>query len=144
MEKAAAAFETGTEAFGEITGDAPETAGYRNRVVGSLYDFQEKLAIFDAGLDDRIVEICKVLVGSELQESQPEAVFDDLLFYKDPEGGSRLALMREGNAFASIGLPPEIYRDVGESYRNLIDAYGNETVIDMDWVMRSVSKAGGA
>ena len=144
MEKAAAAFETGTEAFGEITGDAPETAGYRNRVVGSLYDFQEKLAIFDAGLDDRIVEICKVLVGSELQESQPEAVFDDLLFYKDSEGGSRLVLMREGNAFASIGLPPEIYRDVGESYRNLIDAYGNETVIDMDWVMRSVSKAGGA
>ena len=143
MEKAAAAFETGADVFGKKTGTEPVTAGYTNRVVGSLYDFQEKLAIFDAGLDDRVVEICKVLVGSELQDSQPEAVFDDLLFYRDPEGGSRLALMREGNAFASIGLSSDIYHDVGESYRHIIDTYGNETVIDMDWVMRSVSKAGG-
>lgn len=142
MKDAAAAFEEGEEATGRERGFDSAASGYRNRVVGSLYDLQEKIAVFDAGLDDRILEICKVLIGSELQQSQPDAAFDDLLFYQDKEGGARFALMREGNAFASIALPREIYEEVGNRYKTLIDTYGDEKVIDMQWVMNSVSKAG--
>jgi hypothetical protein len=81
------------------------------------------------------------MIGSELQQSQPEAVFDDLLFYKDSTGG-RLALMRNGNAFASVSLSDDIYTAVGNHYKPLIDRFGDEKVIDMDWVMNSVNKAG--
>lgn len=144
MEKASAAFDEGmSEADGKHGFDAAGE-GYRNRVVGSLYDLQEKIAIFDAGLDDRIVEICKVLIGSELQETQPEAAFDDLLFYRSKEGENRLALMKEGNAFASISLPAEIMKEVGEMYRPLIDQFGGEKIIDMNWVLTSVNKAGNS
>ena len=79
MEDAAAAFDEGADAVEKERGFDPAGNGYRNRVVGSLYDLQEKIAIFDSGLDDRVVEICKVLAGSQLQESQPQAEFDDLL-----------------------------------------------------------------
>jgi hypothetical protein len=141
MKDAAAAFDEGAEEISAKRGFDPAQRGYRNRVVGSLYDLQEKIAIFDAGLDDRIVEICKVMIGSELQQSQPEAAFDDLLFYQDSTG-SRLALMRNGNAFASVSLPGDIYTAVGDHYKPLIDRYGDEKVIDMDWVMNSVNRAG--
>lgn len=141
MEEAAAAFREGLDEADGKRGFSAGEAGYRNRVVGSLYDLQEKIAIFDAGADDRVVEICKVLIGSELQESQPDAAFDDLLFYTDQQGEARLALMKEGNAFASISLPASIMKEVGEMYKTLIDTYGNETIIDMEWVMNSVGKA---
>ena len=140
MKDAEAAFDEGSEEAARERGFDPAQRGYRNRVVGSLYDLQEKIAIFDAGLDDRVVEICKVMVGSELQQSQPEAVFDDLLFYKDSTGG-RLALMKDGNAFASVALPREIYTAVGDHYNPLIDRFGDEKVIDMEWVMNSVNRA---
>ena len=140
MKNAQAAFDEGVDATFKERGFDHSKSGYRNRVVGSLYDLQEKIAIFDAGFDDRVVEICKVLIRSELQQSNPEAVFDDLLFYKD-SGGGRLALMREGNAFASISLPGDIYTEVADRYRPLIDQYGDEKVIDMEWVMNSVSRA---
>ncbi len=142
MQDALAAFDEGLDAAGKEKGFDPSEKGYRNRVVGSLYDLQEKIAIFDAGLDDRIVEICKVLIGSELQESQPDAVFDDLLFFRDGNGEGRLALMRAGNAFASISLPGDIYKEVGNRYKPLVDQYGDEKVIDMEWVMKSVNRAG--
>ena len=141
MKDALAAFDEGLDAAEKERGFDSAKKGYRNRVVGSLYDLQEKIAIFEAGLDDRVVEICKVLIGSELQESQPEAVFDYLLFYQDGNGNGRLALMREGIAFASISLPGDIYKEVGSRYKTLIDRYGDEKVIDMEWVMNSVNQA---
>ena len=140
MKDAAAAFDEGSEETVKERGFDPAQKGYRNRVVGSLYDLQEKIAVFDAGLDDRIVEICKVMIGSELQKSQPEAAFDDLLFYQDSTGG-RLALMKNGNAFASVSLPGDIYKAVGDHYKPLIDRFGDEKVIDMEWVMNSVNRA---
>ena len=140
MAKAAEAFKDGLEEAGEKRSFDARKEGYRNRVVGSLYDLQEKIAVFDAGLDDRIVEICKVMIGSELQKSQPEAAFDDLLFYQDSTGG-RLALMKNGNAFASVALPGDIYKAVGDHYKPLIDRFGDEKVIDMEWVMNSVNRA---
>jgi uncharacterized protein (UPF0212 family) len=143
MAKAAEAFEDGLEEAGEKRSFDARKEGYRNRVVGSLYDLQEKISVFAAGLDDRVVEICKVLIGSELQESQPDAAFDDLLYYRSGSGEDRLALMKEGNAFASISLPGDIYEEVKRRYQPLIDQYGNETIIDMEWVMNSVTKAEG-
>ena len=142
MEQASAAFEEGMDAAKKERGFDSAGSGYRNRVVGSLYDLQEKISVFDAGLDDRVVEICKVLAGSQLQESQPQAVFDDLLYYRDGSG-DRLALMKDGNAFASIALPPDFYKMVEDHYRPLIDRYGDEKVIDMEWVMNSVNQAQG-
>ena len=143
MAKAAEAFKDGLEEAGEKRSFDARKEGYRNRVVGSLYDLQEKIAVFASGLDDRVVEICKVLIGSELQESQPDAAFDDLLYYRSGSGEDRLALMKEGNAFASISLPGDIYEEVKRRYQPLIDQYGNETIIDMEWVMNSVTKAEG-
>ena len=143
MAKAAEAFEDGLEEAGEKRSFDARKEGYRNRVVGSLYDLQEKIAVFASGLDDRVVEICKVLIGSELQESQPDAAFDDLLYYRSGSGEDRLALMKEGNAFASISLPGDIYEEVKRRYQPLIDQYGDETIIDMEWVMNSVTKAEG-
>lgn len=143
MKDAEAAFDEGSEEAARERGFDPAQRGYRNRVVGSLYDLQEKIAVFASGLDDRVVEICKVLIGSELQESQPDAAFDDLLYYRSGSGEDRLALMKEGNAFASISLPGDIYEEVKRRYQPLIDQYGNETIIDMEWVMNSVTKAEG-
>ena len=143
MAKAAEAVKDGLEEAGEKRSFDARKEGYRNRVVGSLYDLQEKIAVFASGLDDRVVENCKVLIGSELQESQPDAAFDDLLYYRSGSGEDRLALMKEGNAFASISLPGDIYEEVKRRYQPLIDQYGNETIIDMEWVMNSVTKAEG-
>jgi hypothetical protein len=57
-----------------------------------------------------------------------------------PGEGYRLALMREGVMFASISLPADVYQEVKDKYRPLLDQSGDDTVIDMEWVMRTVNR----
>ena len=38
---------------------------------------------------------------------------------------------------------PHFYEEVKKRYQPLIDQYGDETIIDMEWVMNSVAKAEG-
>ena len=140
MKMASEAFREGTEEIMPGHGGNREMKEYTCRVVGSLYDLQEKIAVFDAGLDDRVIEICKVFVGSELQNAQKAADFDDLRYYRDPEGNDRIALMKEGSAFASVALPTDMYTLIKDRYGTLIGRHGDETVIDMNWVMKSVSE----
>ena len=48
--------------------------------------------------------------------------------------------MKEGNAFASSVFPRDLYKGISEHYKALIERHGGETVIDMNWVMNSVSE----
>ena len=51
--------------------------------------------------------------------------------------------MKNGNAFASIALPADFYTMVENHYKPLIERYGDEKVIDIEWVMNSVNRADG-
>ncbi len=59
--------------------------GYRKRVVGTMNDFMEKLYILDAGYDDRIIELMKVFMISQLQE-QKEFSYEEFLFARNKDG----------------------------------------------------------
>lgn len=56
--------------------DAPVNAeampeGYTGRIVRSVGELMEKVKIFDAGLDDLVIEMCKFVTCSELQKDVP-------------------------------------------------------------------------
>ncbi len=131
----AEALENAQKAFGDVKTEA----GYTRRVVSSLFDLQEKIAISDAGLDDRNIEILKVFLGSELQETQPEMIFDDLLYFNGEDGSKGLALMREGNSFAAVGVTDSMYNEIHRRFGPLLEEHSkDETMIDLNWVMKSI------
>lgn len=133
----AEAMEAAQKAFEDAGGEV----GYTKRVVASLFDLQEKIAIFDAGLDDRAVEILKVFLGSELQETKPDMVFDDLLYFNGEDGSKGLALMKDGNSFAAIGVTDAMYSEIQNRFGKLLDEFSkDEMIIDLNWVMKSIGK----
>lgn len=68
--------------YGEPQEDMSEMAGlfkgYRVRIVGSRNELLEKIFIFDAGLDDRMVELFKVFLTVMLSKEGKEV--EELLF----------------------------------------------------------------
>ena len=48
--------------------------GFATRLVADGDALVDKISIFDAGLDDRVVEICKILMWGDLCEQQPKYV----------------------------------------------------------------------
>lgn len=60
--------------------------GYRKRIVLSYNDFKEKLLIFDAGLDDRIVEIIKSSIWDNVEERYKDKHIDEIYFATNEDG----------------------------------------------------------
>lgn len=69
--------------------------GYMIRIVRSMDELLEKLAIIDAGLDDRLVELYKLFLRASLQNRQPEKANSDIRFCRD---GDRYLLRLHSNS----------------------------------------------
>ena len=73
-----------SQQIGEILEDYVDD-GYRIRVVRDSRTLAEKALIFDRGLDDRIIELAKIILGGVLKKDDPdiekmyfnEAIYDD-------------------------------------------------------------------
>ena len=57
------------------------TKKYLARIVTSPNQLVEKIQIFDAGKDDRIMELVKLLVTDSLHENNPDKEFAMNIFY---------------------------------------------------------------
>ena len=90
---------------------------YIIRIVRSRNELLEKLEIFDAGLDDRIVELCKVHALAVYQSEHPGEESIETLYYRDQEGKRNCVLIiSDGQKKGMTEIPPQLYDDLKEKY----------------------------
>lgn len=68
-----------------IAAQFPQLRGVRKRVTGSLASLKEKILLFEDGLDDRAVELVKLLVALVLERSSGKRVTQGLYVSGDEE-----------------------------------------------------------
>jgi len=111
--------------WGEQVPEVPSQAGidsafssmqatYAFRHVGSFNELMDKVLIWDAGLDDRAVEIFKVLLLQNLEESQrgdrPDLFFSEISSDSDAEAEMRFVLLSESETL-DVSVPfEEVFR----------------------------------
>jgi uncharacterized C2H2 Zn-finger protein len=122
----------------------PSWQKYTWRVVRSLADCREKLAIFDAGLDDRYVELFKVFILNQLRVQNPDFQPEEIRFARDPEQPAfalhpyRFTIV--DNHSGQVAQTPfddnakplfdQMEASFGEDMENL---FQHEPVIDLQW-----------
>lgn len=116
-------------------------ARYRYRIVRTHEDFLEKLAIFDSGLDDRIIELAKVILGAEAERQLSESGFrvKGAFFMSDKETKERKLVFRDKNSSRTATVSFDRY--VANVYNQIIDRYSpalegphkKDTIIDRNW-----------
>ena len=72
------------------------TEKYLNRIVTSANQLIEKIKIFDAGKDDRIIELVKLLAADSILKNNPAIDFDELRFAVDDDGTNILVIINKG------------------------------------------------
>ena len=106
----------------------------RARVVTSQASLSEKVAIFNAGLDDRIVELLKVFIVKDASDRFGWRGVDDIHCYP---GDDELTFdLRIGDEFKHTVIPLKVYHGLETKYGNKIAESEEEMVIDYDWAMR--------
>ncbi|MDU9376401.1 hypothetical protein McpSp1_10150 [Methanocorpusculaceae archaeon Sp1] len=100
-----------------VDGDIADQVIYREkpmRLVADLNALKEKIFIFEADLDDRVMELFKMLTLTKLSSDNPDQVPDHLLFTKiqESEEGRQivLAAFKENKYLGVLELPYSLYQ----------------------------------
>lgn len=108
--------------------------GYLVRLVRTKNQLREKLAIFDAGLDDRTVEVIKLLLFARLRTERPDVNVDDGLMYTDEEGRNMIEYSLEGKPVIEVEMTKKMYNNVKDIMsRNVRDIRKESVVVNKVW-----------
>ena len=115
------------------------TEKYLNRIVMSANELVEKIHIFDAGKDDRIIELVKLLVANSLLENDPDEEFDELCFAVE-DGTNLLVLINKGEVTGAVNIDNtyEFASSHYNDFKNLRD--DEDIVINQEWILNKLSE----
>ena len=113
---------------------------YLTRIVRTIFGLQEKIQIFDAGLDDRIVEIFKLLLL--YQTVQPDLFDETELYYFRDDGTDYVQVIMENAPAGSFEMTPEVYEKLAQDFMpKLPDIRDAEPEIDRTWALEFMRHA---
>ena len=106
---------------------------YLIRIVRSQNSLREKIQIFDAGLDDRIIEIAKVFVWVMYKDKNPDSEDVELYYLKDGEDNT-FVILDGGKQVATAPITDEFYDSLFEKYNiNKDELRKCDPIIDFNW-----------
>lgn len=114
------------------------------RLVTDINSLKEKVYIFEAGLDDRVMELFKALALLKL-EGDPEQKPDELRFsnIEDTENGQLvlLAAFKEGKYLGVLELPYSLYQSCVITGSPIWDVPLTEcTAVDSIWIAERIKE----
>ena len=117
------------------------TEKYLYRIVTSANQLVEKIQIFDAGKDDRVMELVKLLVTDSLHENNPDKEFDELRFAVDDDGTNILIIINKGEITGAVDIDNmyEFASSHCNDFKDLCD--DDEIVINREWILNKLAEA---
>lgn len=118
--------------------------GYICRTVNYQNDLVEKLMIFDAGLDDRIIEIIKAVFVNEFYKVNPNAQIEEILF-ENTGDKKNIIFVNKGMQIAATPLADEVYRTIEKQFEDKMPPLrrDSDTAIDFEWAMNLIQESEG-
>lgn len=109
---------------------------YLIRIVRSQNEFREKLAIFDAGLDDRIVEIFKIYILAKFRKDNPDCNQIEALYFKEDDK-NMIQIFADGESYGVAEIPDDFYKELSEQYSGKIPNMREaEPYINRQWALK--------
>ena len=122
-----------------------DTAGYVMRLVRTKADLLEKIAIFEAGLDDRLMELTKAAALAQVGEKEKDFTVTESHFVTAKDGSLRLSLVDEKSGQqAYVDFNNGLAQLYGQFQQHFADDLPAEDAvlarIDADWTQRFLNK----
>ena len=108
----------------------------RTRIVTDQSTLREKTAIFNAGLDDRVTEILKLIIMAQLQEQLSGKDLVGVFFVPGDEPKFEIAF-KDGSGY--VPVTKEMYENLASQFNDKLSAGDDEYYIDQDWAMAFLS-----
>ncbi len=112
--------------------------GYRKRIVTNQNALREKAIIFENELDDRVVELIKLLYLVDVQDKFPEVNIVEAYFLV-LEGKYIIEFI--GEKFLKAEIPLDLYKSIENNFAERLAAEEeNQFMIDVKWANEFLKK----
>ena len=117
------------------------TEKYLCRIVTSANQLVEKIQIFDAGKDDRVMELVKLLATDSILKNDPDIEFDELRFAVDDDGTNILVIINKGEITGAVDIN-DMYEFASSHCTDFKDLRDDEDiVINREWILNKLAEA---
>lgn len=115
--------------------------GYTFRIVRSINNFVEKISMIEDGLDDRVIELYKLLFEEQFEEQRPNSNLVDVFYAGKDHNENRLHFffISEDNDNCETTLGLDTYRNLYEHFISTKFADDNFAEINSDWALDAIS-----
>ncbi|MDD5986852.1 MAG: CpXC domain-containing protein [Eubacteriales bacterium] len=114
-----------------------DQSAYLTRMVASRSELMEKLAIFDAGLDDRLIELCKLIGAAQYMKDRPDNSSVTVQFFLSKDGQKCLRLFEDDAHASTMVLHDELYQQVRRTFASGLPSMRSDIpVIDQNWAVQ--------
>jgi hypothetical protein len=107
---------------------------YRRRQVKNEFHLREKAIIFSLGLDDRIIEIEKLVYAQMMEKREPDSKFTDMLFLENGDHWY-FAIINDGEQVAALQIDKDFYKKLAKEYQPLFSPEQGWIIVDHDWAL---------
>ena len=116
------------------------TEKYLYRIVTSANQLVEKIQIFDAGKDDRVMELVKLLATDSILKNDPDIEFDELRFAVDDDGTNILVIINKSEITGAVDIDNmyEFASSHCDDFKDLRD--DEDVVINREWILNKLTE----
>ncbi len=123
--------DTYTEEFEESEGGFEKV----RRIVSSQEELSEKIIIYNAGLDDKVIEILKLMYEVFYKETHPDKIIKDV-YFSTLSGKNSFLFFLEDEQSVSKKIDPELYDAYAKKLEKL--ELSQDFVIDRNWAYNAL------
>lgn len=115
--------------------------GFTKRLVDNINDLKEKIMIADNHLDDRIIEIIKILYINQIKKEMEDDTLLDILFDYSADSYCFLVFFQK-KGIGKIPMTREFYKGIEEKYRDGAHEHSDDKFmkVDMEWAGKILFK----
>lgn len=113
------------------------TKGYKKRFCNTLEDFSEKVRVLESGIDDRTIELLKIMTFARLHISDPS--LKTIYYYRINEIGNYEFTIFNDEGPSGIALPFTMYQEIENIVQNEIPQLKDQFYkIDLEWAGKQI------
>jgi len=114
-----------------------ETSGYHFRIVRSINEFVEKLALMEDAVDDRIVELYKIMLEDQFEDERPGAKILGIYYGgKNVHENTLLFFIITENAEnCRATLSMQVYETISAQFKESAEKFSSASEINRDWAI---------
>lgn len=114
---------------------------YQYRVVRSLTQLREKALIFEHDLDDKVIEVMKLQIFTQIQNADPDIIIEDIQADFPSSGQIRFLAKIPENQLITIAFDSELYDKMKEKMLKKNAASGNmDFVVNREWAEKQMAE----